>query len=861
MHYHAIKTRLLLGLFFSLFALVAFSQKLTVVKGTVLDADTKDPVPFATVAFKGTSIGTDTDFDGKFILETKFPSDSVVISFLGYEDHVFAVEKGTRQRLTVELIPAATLLNTVEVVAKEPGRIKKKNNPAVKIMREVIKRKDENRIEGQAFYEFDKYEKVQFDLNNFDPDKMRKRRAFKKFQFLFDFVDTSELNGKPFLPFFIQEISSKVYYRKNPESKKEYRSAVKVTSLEDYMEIDDLTTMMDVVYRDIDIYDNNITLLDLSFMGPLNRLAPDTYNMFLVDTAAVVNGREAYRINLFPRVKGDLVFKGAIYIQKGTYAVLKADLGIAKGTNLNFVQDLKLEQEFDLVNGVWVLTKDRVQLDFGLFKKGTGIYGTRDVSYKDFIFGEKRENDLYDGTEQVVELKDAKKRDDSYWADIRHDTLSSGEKDVYRMIDTLQNAPAFKTMMEIFKLAFTGYKSIGKFDLGPIGNFYSYNPVEGWRLKLGGETNRKFHPKLQLAGYGAYGLDDEEWKYGASIEYSFREDFVQNPKHYLRLSYQHDVNLVGQILPFSSADNFFLSFQRGNRSRMLFLDKYQANYFLELPNNLSFDFSYTNTNQRPIGTMALDFTNSQGEPASLPEFRTSEVGLVMRFAPNEQFVQGRSYRLPFYNKFPVFTLTLTKGLEDVLGGDYNYGSARLNIFKRFYFSLLGTMRFEAEGGKYFGNGTPYFLLNLPRANQSFAYRTGAFNMMNYQEFVNDQYFSISIEHYFKGFFFNKIPLLKKLKLREVVTFKGIYGGLTDNNDPNALGNESFIQFVRNNDGEPVTYTLEDKPYMEASVGIMNILKFGRIDVVRRLTYLDNPEVPEVFGVRGLGVRAKLAFEF
>ena len=294
---------------------------------------------------------------------------------------------------------------------------------------------------------------------------------------------------------------------------------------------------------------------------------------------------------------------------------------------------------------------------------------------------------------------------------------------------------------------------------------------------------------------------------------------------------------------------------------MVALDRYQANYFLELKNNFSFDLSYTNTERSPIGTMTFNYTNDAGEPDQIEEFQTSEIGLVLRFAPNEQFIQGRSYRLPFYNKFPVFTLSLNAGLENVLGGDYNYASARLNIFKRFYFSLLGTMRFETEAGMYFGEGTPYFLLHLPRANQSFAYRTGAFNMMNYQEFVNDQYVLVSIEHYFKGFFFNKIPLLRKLKLREVVTFKGIYGGLSEDNDPNLAGNEGFIQFVRNNDGEPVTYTLEEKPYMEASVGISNILKFGRIDLVRRLTYLDNPEVPEVFGVRGLGLRAKIAFEF
>ena len=244
--------------------------------------------------------------------------------------------------------------------------------------------------------------------------------------------------------------------------------------------------------------------------------------------------------------------------------------------------------------------------------------------------------------------------------------------------------------------------------------------------------------------------------------------------------------------------------------------------------------------------------------------RTNEVGFRFRFAPNEQYIQGRSYRMPIYNKYPVFTLNLVAGLKNeglkagFFGGDYAYQRASLNVFKRFYMSLLGTMRFEAEAGKIWGNGLPYFLLHLPRANQSFAYRTGAFNMMNYQEFVSDEYVSVNVEHFFNGFFLNKIPLLRKLKLREVVTFKGIYGRLSDRNNPNK--NPELIQFIEE-EGEIITHTLEDKPYLEAGFGVGNIAKFLRIDAVRRLTYLDHPDVPSLFGVRGLGLRMKIKFEF
>ena len=823
----------------------------------------KEPIMFANIAFIDTSIGTQTDLDGTFEIETKHPTDSIRITYVGYQDQTIAIKKGERQELNIILTSSS--INLGEIIVTD--RKKAKSEPAaIRLIKNVIKHRNDNRIGAQDFYEYDKYEKVEFDLNNFDPEKMRKRRAFKKFQFLFDYVDTSELNGKPYLPFYIQETSSKVYYRKSTNSKKEYKQGVNVLGIEDYVNIEDFSTMMDVIYQDIDIYDNNIKLLDLEFPSPISPSSRINYKFFIRDTTEI-NGDSCIQLTFVPRNKLDLLFRGDLFILKdSTYAVIKADFGVDQRINLNFVEDLKIIQEFSRKDGVWVLSKDKVILDFAIFKKGTGVFGKREVSYKDFVFGEEREDDIYKGSENVIAVDDAYKRDEAFWQEVRHDTLTKQEKGAFKMIDTLTKVPAFKTITTILQLAFTGYKAFGPIDVGPIGNFYSYNPVEGWRFKVGGETNLKFHPKLSFASYIAYGVKDEEWKYGGAVLYSLKENFRQNPKHYFRLSYQRDVQLVGQQLKFSSADNFFLSLQRGTRDKMLFIDRFKGEYFLEFPNNLSFDFSYTNTDQKAYGATVLTVKPEGEEPRDLPGIQTSEVGLKIRFAPNEQFIQGRSYRVPMFNKYPIFTLTLNSGIKDFLGGDYSYGSATLNIFKRFYLSLLGNMRFEIEGGKYFGEGVPYFLLHLPRANQSFAYRSGDFNMMNYQEFVNDAFVWAGMEHYFNGFFFNKIPLFRRLKLREVVSFKAIYGSLSDKNDPNK--NPELIQFIEEDvdpvtqKGVQITQTLEDKPYMEASVGVMNIFKFGRIDLVRRLNYLDNPEVPGgIFGVKGLSMRIKMSASF
>jgi len=857
------KNQLLLSLIFLLFSVSAFAQKMTTVRGTILDADTKEPLPFVNVSFKGTSIGTTTDFDGKYVLESLWATtNQMEVSFIGYETQVLTVVLGERQVFDIALQSTSIVMNVVEVKAKK-GRYKRRDNPAVELMREVIARKDDNRIEASNFYEMDKYEKIQFDINNFDPEKLKEKRAFRKYQFILDNVDTSKVNGKPFLPFFIQESSSKVYFRKNPEDRKEHRSGVKVTGMKEYVDDKDLNDMLTVMYQSVNIYQNDIRLLDLSFMSPLSTTAIGFYRFYIVDSTGVLNGTPVTKVSFYPENSQNIAFKGDLYITRGdsAFAVIRADFGTTRQINVNFVQELKLKQEFTKQpNGVWARTMDQVTVDFSILKKGTGIYGTRTATYRDFVFDKPVEESLYAGTEKTIDAPDVYKKDEAYWQSVRHEKLSDKEQRVYQMIDTIQRMPSFKRMMNTMSLVFTGYKAVGPVDVGPIANFYSFNPVEGTRVKLGGETNLKFLPKLNIGGYGAYGFKDERFKYGATVMYSFRDDFKVNPRHYVRALYQKEVNLVGQILLLNSPDNFFLSFQRGTRDRMLLLNKIQGEYFLETPNHVSYQLTYTNTRHRPIGATAFRY-NSPGEPALqlLDEFTTSDVGLTLRFAPNEKYIQGRTYRTQLFNKHPIFLLKLNAGLKDVLGGDYAYQSASLNVVKRFYLSFLGVTRMDFEAGKIWGNGVPYFLLNMPRANQTYTYRTNSFNMMNYQEFVSDEYALIMLEHNFNGWIFNKIPLLRKLKLREAITFKAIYGRLTDSNNPEK--HPEYIQFLNDEQDRRVTYTLQDEPYIEAGIGVGNIFKVLRFDLVRRFNYLDNPEVPSLFGVKGLGLRFRVKLEF
>ncbi len=837
-----------------------FAQNKVIIKGKVVDAKTNETLPFASVYFQGTTVGTETDFDGNFEFNTRLAADTLAATFMGYETQFVVLKKDVKvQEINFALEESGGINLKEIVITTETGRYKRKGNPSWQLWRNVVKHADENRPQNYDYYEYDKYEKIEFDLNNIT-DKFRNRKALKKFQFLFDYADTSDLNGKTYLPIYIQEAASKVYYRKSPESTKEYRSGIKVSGLDEYLNEDGFTVVTDFLYRNIDIYKKNILIFDKQFISPIGGfLADRSYRFYITDTLNY-KGNDVIRLDFKPASKGDVAFDGYMYVKAdSTYAVVKADLGINKKINLNFVNDLTLIQEFEQIDNAWVIDKDEMRIDFSPMKKSMGFLANRSVLYENHLFNQEREKDIYEGTENVIDAKDAYLKDKAFWNEVRQEELTEQEEGIYEMIDTIQKVPTFRFIANIGRLMFSGYQPVGPFDIGPVGAFWSFNVVEGFRLRFGGQTNLKFHPKIQLEGYGVYGFGDKRWKYAGGIRYSFRDDFQQNPRHYVRFAYQHETKFVGQQLKFVAENNFFLSFKRGDNSKMMLLDSYLGEYFLEFDNNFSFKLNYNHTVRNPIGTFAFDYTNPEtGEPDSFDKVTTSDVGLVLRFAPNEQYIQGRNYRIPIYNKHPTYVLEYQGGLK-TMGSDYDYHRVTLKLFKRFYMSIFGTTRLEAETGRIFADGVPYFLLHLPQANQTFSYKMGYFNLMNFMEFASDKWAIINLEHQFEGFFFNKIPLLKRLKLREVITFRGIYGGLDDKNNPNVR--PELIQFLETDEGQDVTYTLEDKPYLEASVGIYNIFKFARVDLVQRLNYLEHPNVPKMFGVNGLAIRVGAKIEF
>ncbi len=854
-----IRLVMLLGIF-CCFSDSLSAQKFTKVKGKVIDANTKEPLPFVNIAFAGTNVGMTTDFNGFYNIQSKWASDTLLVSYIGYDTQRIPIKKGESQTINVNLQETGTLLQTVTITAKK-GRYRKKNNPAVELIRNVIRNKNKNRIKGQDYYEYEKYEKIQMDLNNIT-DKFRNRKIFKKFQFIFENVDTSEINGKPFLPVYIQETNSKVYFRRKPNSIREFRDGVKQSGLDKYWDEEGMSALTDALYQDVDIYDKQITIIDVPFTGPLSPIAPDFYRFYIIDTVEIA-GRKCVDLAFMPRNKQDFGFVGDLFITvDSNFTVVKADLGITKRINMNWVDDLKIVQEFTFADSIWLLTTDKIILDFKLSKKGMGFYGRKTNIYKNHIFNKKRDNQFYDGAERVVDTNpDVFTKDEDYWQAVRPVPLGEKEQGIYNMIDTIQTIPAFKNSLDIINLLITGYWSIGGFDLGPINSFYSFNPVQGGRLRLGGETNPIFNKKIQLEIHGTYAFGEKQFRPSLGLVYSFNKDFERNPRHEIRFGYQRNINFPGSNFNFVNEDNILLSFRRGIVDKLLDYELYRINYLKEQSNNFSYNLIFERREQFPLGpSFHFDYFDNQ-ELKTLPSITTTELGLDLRWAPNEQFIQGREYRYNIPNRFPIFKFNYRAGIKDFLGGEYNYHKMTLNIFKKWQFSILGYAHADFEVGKVFGEGVPYLLTFMPRANQTYAYQSFSYNMMNFLEFSNDQYASVNIRYYFNGFIFNKIPFLRRLKLREIVSFKGLYGSISDRNNPNLPGNEHLVQLPVNEEGKTTTFLLGNAPYMEASVGISNIFKLLTVDFVKRLNYLDLPNTPSLFGVDGLGIRFRVGLEF
>jgi hypothetical protein len=823
----------------------------TKVRGQITDSKSLAMMPFVNVFVAGTSVGTSTDAAGRFELDIPDGlKDSIRVALMGYKTVDKRYTRGIDQNINFRLESTSKTLNEI-VIRKKRERYRNKDNPAVELIRLVVDNREKNRMTHYDFAQYQQYEKMEFALSNLS-EKVQNGRFTKKYQFIFDNQDTSKLAGKSLLPIYLEEKLSDVYFRRSPEKKRVLVTADKRVNFEDFVDNGGLNAYMKHIYQDVDIYDNNMTLFTNQFLSPIANSAPTFYKYYISDTITLADSSKLIELEFYPRNKTDFLLEGKLYITlDGNYAVQKAEMTANKEINLNWVREFHLYFDFEKTSdGRYFTSKNMMRADFGVFKGKSGIYGERTVSIKNMEINKPMAEDFYRGP-SLVEDEKLEAKPDSFWAQNRHDTLTTAEAKVYNNIDSLQHMKSFQRTMKIATLLLAGYTKFGPVDVGPVNTFYSFGPIEGFRLRVGGRTLPSFSKSIYLESYVAYGFKDEKWKYYLGASYAFNHKPPYSfPIHALSANFQRDTKIPGQELQFIQEDNFLLSFKRGNNDKLLYNDIYNVNYMREFKNHSSFNVGFKHWQQTPAGS--LNYFKGNSTVGGRDPITTAEVSLELRWAPHEQFYQGKVYRIPIANKYPIVNFRAVAGLKGIAGSQYNYKNLSINIYKMAYLSQLGYSEIVVEGGYIIGK-LPYPLLTIHRANQSYAYQLDSYNLMNFLEFVSDRYANINIDHNFNGFIFNKIPLFKKLKLREVVAFKALWGSLSDQNNP--YKDPSLIQFTKDAQGIPVTYTLGRKPYMEGSIGIANIFKILRVDLVKRFTYLNNPVVSE------LGIRARFKFDF
>jgi len=834
---------------------LTYGQGSTVVKGVISDAKTGETLPFVNVLVVGTTIGTTSDAEGHYTLSVPNNQPKIKFTYIGYQSIDKMITPGTPQTINVKMTVDALLLKEI-VVRGKTTRYRNKDNPAVQLIRQVIENKDKNRMTENDYVEYEQYEKISLALSNLS-DEFKDKRIFRNYQFLFVTNDSVGMGGKNMLPAYMQEKLSQVYFRKNPYTKKQWVQADRKAEFDQkFIDNDGLNAYFRRLYEDIDIYKNDISIATNLLLSPIANTAPTFYKFFIRDT---VKTQTPWLVELgfVPRNKTDMLFEGKLFVTlDGNYSVQNAYLTVNKDINLNFMRDLEAKIEFvKSDDGRYRPNKTSLGMEFSLGEKAAGLYGQRVVNFKNFVANQPRPDSLYRGPaqENAPTFTLLNTNNEAYWRNVRHLPLESMEKNIYRNVDTLQTIPSFRRAMDIATLLFAGYKSFGKVEVGPVNTFYSFNPVEGFRLRFGGRTTTELSNRLYFESYGAYGFKDQKWKYFVSSTYSFNNKSVYHfPLHYIRASYQHDTKIPGQELQFVQEDNFLLSFKRGDNNRWLYNDILKLEYIREFTNHFSYKLGFTQWAQNPAGILKYERA-VDGAAQNVAQLNNTEFSLELRYAPNEQFYQGKLYRTPLINRYPIFTLRYNVGVKGLLSGETDYHTVTGNVAKRVYLSQYGFADVTAEGGYIFGKNIPFPLLMIHRANQTYAYQLNSYNLMNFLEFVSDHYASIDVQYYLNGFLFNKIPLLKRLKLREVLSVKALVGGLRNENNPD--NHASVFRFPVDSEGRSISYTLGTQPYLEGSVGIANIFKLVRVDLVRRFTYLNNPNTVQ------WGIRTRFRLDF
>lgn len=847
--------RIVFFLMLILFSLGAKSQN-TIINGIVTDSITGELLPYVSVILKGTTIGTTTDDEGKFSLSTSSPVNVLQVSYLGYEVKELKVNPGKNNNFKIRLVPSSITLSEVLIRPKKE-KYSKKENPAVAFVKKVIEARESNDPRNQDYFQYDQYEKLVFAMNDFKPKPKKENGKSGKFDFLSEFVDTLDV-GKTILPVSEKEKIQTVYFQRDPKSEKRMVKGMKSAGVDEIFSREGIQQFLNEVFREVNIFSNDIPLFLQRFVSPLSTMGPNFYKYYLLDTLDI-NGQKCVDLGFVPFASETFGFTGHMYVTlDSTYFVQRAVLNVPKDINLNFVSGMTIDQTFERTgDGTRIITKDDINVDFKLSEKSKGMYARRLNIYSNHAFEVPEDTKIFRESAPVITMKEAYKQTDDFWKENRPEEVGSRkENTVEKLMARLRSVPVFYVTEKVVSIVVNEYIPTSKdplkskFEFGPVNTAISGNTVEGVRLRAGGATTTALSKRFFLDGYAAYGTRDEKLKYKGLVEYSFndKKEYRQEfPVHSIRAEYSYDINQLGQQYKYTNKDNIFLAWKRQKDNRATYLRKAELSYYREHYNGLAYGVGLRNYTEYSTKYAVFDRLESGGHITPLKSYSMTQMEFKLRYAPNEKFYQARDVRYNITFDAPVITVNHVTAKKDLLGSAYSFNRTDVGVQKRFWFSAFGYVDIMARAGKVWDK-VPYPLLILPNANLSYTIQPESYSLMNAMEFISDQYASWDLTYYMNGALLNRLPVIKKLKWREVFVFRGMFGHLSKKNNP-YYGGEGLYLFPEG------TYTMDKTPYMEASVGIENIFKFLRLDYVWRLSYRDHP------GIQRKGIRFMMRLSF
>ena len=862
-----------------LFCAVAMKMSAQI-HGVVIDAETGEPVPYINIYYEGKGVGAVADLDGKYSIKYYPGWTRLTFSMVGYETQVITISAKTTE-LNVSMRPAGLTLDEV-VVRPKKEKYSRKNNPAVDMMWKVVAAKEKASLEENDFYKYNKYQKITLAMNNITDDSLKHSGMFKKYPFFREHVEECDVTGKRILPISVDETVSEKIYRKDPHSEKTYIQGLSSHGLNELFNTGDiLTTLIKDIFQDIDIYQDQFRFLQYPFDSPVSDAGIAFYKFYIMDTIYVQKDR-CFHLSFVPNNSQDFGFTGHLYVlADSTYRVKQCTMNLPKKTDINFVDNMIIEQRFgELSTGDWVLLEDDMVSEMTFWSKLLGSYMVRRTTrYYDFSFDPIPDR-LFKKKGSEIKDVNAMMRDEDYWAEVRQEDLTRSESTMGNFIDQLTKLKGFKYAMLVLKAFIENFVETSqpdsKIDIGPINTMLSANYIDGTRLRFSAQTTANLHPNWFFKGYGAYGMKDEKWKYMGEVEYSFdKKEYLPRefPKHSLSFTYQYDNMLPSDKFIHTDKDNVFTALKWTQVDQYNYERKATLKYEREREWGFKTTAQLRYANYEPCGQLfyrtmegetqlqdalasgELTGTDWVSSPYNVHDITTFEATLGFRYAPGETFVNTKQRRLPINLDAPVFSVTHTLSVKGFAGADYTYNMTDFSAYKRFWLSSWGNIDVYLKGGIQW-NKVPFPLLIMPAANLSYIIEEETFNLINNMEFLTDRYTSLDVSWNMQGKLFNRIPLLNKLKWREFIGFKVLWGTLTDKNNPflDENSNDDVLMkfpghYSADGSYEYSSYVLDKKkPYVELTAGIHNIFKLLHVEYVHRLNYNDLPTANK-WGIR------------